>query len=435
MGGVSIGKIISAVVTLSVTGISTVAQDYKISFTGSGQSTSVSSVVVQNLTQGTEVTLMGNEILHLTGTITGVAATNAESGSGITFSPNPMSELSVMNFYLKGTGKTLISVFDMSGREILRKDQDLGTGEHSFRISGLKAGMYMVRVTAGEESFNGKLISSSGTLKSAGIDYINSGSSNKKGKASKGSLALVVMHYSHGDRLKFIGVSGNYRTLVVRVPESDAEINFGFHACTDADNNSYAVVEIGNQVWMAENLKTTKYNDGTPIPVIQDKLAWLNLDRNYDIGYCWYNNDPDKYKNRYGALYNAWAVYGGPFNAKNVCPAGWHVPEEQEFYELSLLLDPDSHLGQYSDIAGGKLKSSGTTYWESPNTGATNEVGFTAFPGGQRDVFGEFVGVGKSGVWWSDKGLASYSMQYNSTTVHFSEGGNEYGRSVRCIKD
>ena len=433
MGG-NIGKI-TAIVTLSVTCISADGQDYKINFIGSGQSTTVSSVVVQNLTQGSEITVNGNDVLHLTGTITGIATTNPESGSGITFSPNPMREESVINFNQKGPGKTLISVFDMAGREILRKEQDLGTGEHSFRISGLKAGLYMVRVTAGEESFNGKLICSSARVVNAGIEYISSVSSNTKDKASKGSSALVSMHYSYGDRLKFIGVSGKYRTLVVIVPESDTEIKFSFHACTDADNNGYAVVEIGKQVWMAENLKTTKYNDGTPIPIVQDKSAWLNLDMNYGIGYCWYDNDPDKYKNRYGALYNAWAIYGGPFNAKNVCPVGWHVPEEQEFYELSLYLDSDSELGQYSDIAGGKLKSTGTAYWESPNTGATNEVGFTAFPGGNRNVFGEFTGEGKYGVWWSDKGLACYSMQYNSTTVHFSEGGNEYGRSVRCVKD
>ena len=96
------------------------------------------------------------------------------------------------------------------------------------------------------------------------------------------------MEYTTGDRLKFTGISGNYSTVKTDIPESDKTITFNFIACTDGDNNNYPVVEIGTQVWMAENLKTTKYSDGTDIPLVTSNTAWIPLTT---PGYCWYNNN------------------------------------------------------------------------------------------------------------------------------------------------
>jgi uncharacterized protein (TIGR02145 family) len=423
--------LISSSITIS---LSISAQDYLLTFKGKGQNTSVSSVIVQNITQGTEITINGNDILHLKGSVTGIAAGKPESAAGITFSPNPMSENSVMEFSLLNPEKATISVFDMSGREILRKDADLEGGRHAFRISGLKAGLYLIRVKAGQKVFNGKLISSSSSEGNCSIVYMNSESVYGKDPVSKGSSAEVIMPYSSGDRLKFTGIDGKHKTVIVATPESNRQIEFGFYACSDADGNNYPVVEIGQQVWMAENLRTTKYQDGTAIPNVTSNSSWSALDMNHDIGYCWYGNDL-KYKDKYGALYNSWAVHGGPMMDKNVCPTGWHVPGEYEWYDLALYLDPGSILSVVSEIAGGSLKEAGTKSWENPNTGATNSTGFSALPGGRRSYDGTFTGMGKAGYWMSDKGLSFHTMVHNAPNLFFTEGGTEYGHSVRCIKD
>lgn len=108
------------------------------------------------------------------------------------------------------------------------------------------------------------------------------------------------MAYSTGDRLKFTGISGNYSTVKTDIPTSDKTLTFNFIPCTDGDNNNYPVVEIGSQVWMGENLKTTKYTDGSLIPLVSDGAAWA---ANYTPAYCWFNNDESIYDDTHGALY------------------------------------------------------------------------------------------------------------------------------------
>ena len=154
---------------------------------------------------------------------------------------------------------------------------------------------------------------------------------------------------------------------------------------TDYDGNHYSSVLIGSQIWMAENLKTIKYNDGTAIPLVTDATEWSNLTTH---GYCWYNNDEATYGDTYGALYNWYTVETG-----NLCPTGWHVPTDAEWTELIDYLGGES-------VAGGKLKETGTTHWNSPNPGATNETGFTTLPGGYRaDFNGSSGDIGNGGYW------------------------------------
>lgn len=198
---------------------------------------------------------------------------------------------------------------------------------------------------------------------------------------------------------------------------------------TDIDGNIYRTVKIGDQWWMAENLKTTKLNDGTVIPLTADKDVWLSLSSEYMLAMSWYGNDQSN-KSVYGGLYN-WAAAGND----QICPSGWRLPDSQDFYELCLFIDPESAMGYYSGTAGGALKEQGTTHWNSPNAGATDAYGFTALPGGSRNVIGDFENLGKTGSWWSDNGLASMHISYDDPMAGFSEGGNEYGRSIRCIKE
>jgi uncharacterized protein (TIGR02145 family) len=188
---------------------------------------------------------------------------------------------------------------------------------------------------------------------------------------------------------------------------------------TDVDGNVYNVVRIGSQLWIKENLKTTKFNDGSAIPLVIDNTAWAGLTT---PGYCWYNNNETTYKNTYGALYNWYTV-----NTGKLCPIGWYVSTDAEWTILT------TFLGGYQ-VAGGKLKETDTTHWNSPNTGATNETDFTALPGGYRyDFDGSFLVLGIYGIWWTQTNVRE--MNNRSSAIITSGYSYKCGFSVRCLKN
>ncbi len=195
---------------------------------------------------------------------------------------------------------------------------------------------------------------------------------------------------------------------------------------TDIDGNVYKTVKIGSQWWMAENLKTTKYRNGNPIPNVTDNTQWGNLTTG---AYCNYNNDIN-YVNTYGRLYNWYAVS----DSRNIAPVGWHVPTDAEWTTLTTYLGGES-------VAGGKLKESGTAHWSLVNAGATNETGFTALPGGYRDLNGIcFNLIACGGFWWSsteydtNNALSRYMADYLGLVLR-GYYGKTHGFSVRCVKD
>ena len=194
---------------------------------------------------------------------------------------------------------------------------------------------------------------------------------------------------------------------------------------TDIEGNVYHTVIIGTQEWMLENLKTTKYRDGTSIPNVTNNTSWSNLTTG---AYCDYNNTPSN-SATYGKLYNWYAAT----DAHNIAPTGWHVPTDAEWSTLITYLEGES-------VAGGKLKEIGTTHWISPNTGATNETGFTALPGGKRQYNRTFYGIGVIGCWWSATEYnATYAwyhgMGYGGSNAERNGDNKEVGFSVRCLRD
>jgi len=192
----------------------------------------------------------------------------------------------------------------------------------------------------------------------------------------------------------------------------------------DIDGNVYNIVIIGTQIWLTENLITTKFNDSIPIPLITDSYEWINLTTS---GYCWGYDDPSD-RMIYGALYNWYAV-----NTGKLAPKGWHIPTESDWITLQ------NYLGGAS-VAGGKLKEKGTSHWNAPNTGATNESGFLALPGSYRSkVNGTIPTKFLSGVWWSSTGsidsFGRFLLEYNSAASDYRNDNGTYGLSVRCIRD
>jgi len=194
----------------------------------------------------------------------------------------------------------------------------------------------------------------------------------------------------------------------------------------DIDGNAYKTVKIGSQIWMSENLKTSHYRNGDSIPTVTDNTAWSVFTTG---ARCWYNNDSTTYENPYGNLYNWYAVVDN----RNICPIGFHIPSNMEW---STLVD---YLGGES-IAGGKMKATGTIYWDSSNTGATNESGFTALGGGARIYNGSFAGF--RGV-THFRSTSEYATTFNWSSILYAHNSTEYrgylaknsGAFVRCLKD
>ncbi len=200
----------------------------------------------------------------------------------------------------------------------------------------------------------------------------------------------------------------------------------------DIDNNRYDIITIGTQTWMAANLRTTRYNDGTVIPLIQDATAWSTASTNGAPAYCWYNNETANLI-AYGALYNWFAINKSSNGNKNVCPTGWHVPTDGEWTMLTTFL---GGVG----VAGGKMKEAGLAHWLAPNTGATNASGFAGLPGSNGSFAGEFSYLGYYGVFWSSTETIATdawnrSLYWDVDDVYKNNVQKGNGFSVRCLRD
>jgi uncharacterized protein (TIGR02145 family) len=236
------------------------------------------------------------------------------------------------------------------------------------------------------------------------------GSFNDTIKELKGQTLYYVRAYA-------ININGTGYGSVGVVTTIDSSV-------TDADNNHYRIVQIGTQVWMAENLKTTKFNDGTSIPLVIDEPDWEGLST---PGYCWYGNNVAS-KNTYGALYNWYTV-----TSDNFSPVGWHVPTQADWTALNDFLGGDL-------IAGYKLKEAGIVHWANPNAGATNSTGFTGLPGGARSPGVGYDFQTNYGYFWSvteNTGTTAWGpyLYYNDGTDHLIFWDKVSGFSVRCIRN
>jgi uncharacterized protein (TIGR02145 family) len=202
---------------------------------------------------------------------------------------------------------------------------------------------------------------------------------------------------------------------------------------TDATNDcEYESITIGEQLWMAENLKVTHYNNGDEIPTGLDNNTWANT---IDGAYAIYDDDPANAA-IYGNLYNWYAVD----DDRSIAPEGWHIPSDDEYTTLTDYLGGES-------VSGGKMKEAGTEHWDSPNTGATNESGFTALPGGWRydnsggaDNIGNYSAMGTNGSYWttfnSGDGIARrLSTDYDRENTTQDDPTKSSGFQVRCLAD
>ncbi|MGL1888953.1 MAG: fibrobacter succinogenes major paralogous domain-containing protein [Reichenbachiella sp.] len=197
-------------------------------------------------------------------------------------------------------------------------------------------------------------------------------------------------------------------------------------ALEDIEGNYYKIDEIGSQTWMAENLRTTKYNDGADIPEVTNNEEWSTLTT---PGYAWYNNDSGNYADDYGALYNWYTV-----ETDKLCPTDWHIPTHDEINTLV-----EFYGG--SELAGGKLKKYDSNYWEDPNSGVEDFNIFSAVGAGYKSTDGSTVLIHEETLFWSStksesentSGILHLSNSEEHAVLSFSNWN--YGYSIRCIKD
>ncbi len=205
---------------------------------------------------------------------------------------------------------------------------------------------------------------------------------------------------------------------------------------TDIDGNIYKTVKIGDQWWMAENLKVTKFRNGDSIPYVTSDSIWSILKSGV---YCVQNN-ADSNVETYGLLYNGYAVS----DSRNIAPEVWHIPTDEDWKTLEIHLgmsqfEADDEFSRGTN-EGGKLKETGMTHWDSPNTGAHNESGVSALPGGDRIKDGLFARKYITSEFWTSTEFGSYylwyrTLSYNNSEIWRFNQSKNYGSSVRCIKD
>ncbi|UCH14059.1 MAG: hypothetical protein JSV22_13270 [Bacteroidales bacterium] len=216
---------------------------------------------------------------------------------------------------------------------------------------------------------------------------------------------------------------------------------------SDFDGNSYSTVQIGSQIWMAENLKTTHYSNGASLV---DGTGLADISGDYTTKYCFVYADNSANKNTYGLLYTWAAAVNGtsgsnavPSGIQGVCPAGWHLPSDEEWKELEIYLGMSESEADNEDWRGtdqgGKLKESGTTHWNSPNEGATNASGFTAIAAGHRTNADTYTNMNTGACFWSTTSADSQAwtrlLLYNNAAVRRTDYFKNFAFSVRCVKD
>jgi uncharacterized protein (TIGR02145 family) len=249
-------------------------------------------------------------------------------------------------------------------------------------------------------------------------------------------LTLLLNSISVAQKINIHTNSGTDAYNIADIDSITFDVTTETSTVTDIDGNVYQTVKIGTQWWMAENLKVTHYRNGEAIPNVTDSTEWESLATG---AWCSYNNEAGNIAT-YGLLYNWYTVDDN----RNIAPDGWHVPTDEEWKMLEIHLGMSQSEADTTDWRGtdegGKLKEDGTTHWNNPNTGATNESGFLALPGGYCVITGTFANIGDLAYFWpSTENISNRAwhrvLGYNNSVVYRETSYKRHGFSVRCVRD
>jgi len=403
------------------------AQNYFLTFAGTGDANTIDSIQVRNLTQGTILKLSGTDTLQLLGVLEVQNRLNNGNESVLIY-PNPMDQTGFFEFDAPHSGPATIEVFNVSGKRLIQARLDLKKGHQKFRMGNLDFGMNYIEISSSDYRLTGTILCQRKGNETANLEQENGNTFYLNGARISTTTSMVkTMQYSDGELLFIKAFSASFSSVITLVPTSNALINIPFFDCTDGDGNHYSTVKIGDQVWMAENLKTTRFLNGDTIPNMANGFQWATADSS---GYCNHSNNPEN-ATTYGRLYNWYSV----IDNRNLAPAGWHIPTSTEWQTLV-----DGNGGKY--LAGGKLKETGNMHWVSPNSGASNALGFSALPGGNRNDLANFYNKGINGFWWTQTEITGagsfgvhFSMYTNTPYCEHANADKHMGFALRCVKD
>jgi uncharacterized protein (TIGR02145 family) len=454
--------------TISISGIiiSAIAQKPTmiLTFTAddNDQFVPLDSVLIENLTQGGDTTLYAPDTVLVLDYVTGIGESEAIEENTFSVSqnyPNPFNGKTEVNLFLPEKDNIKITVRDILGRELAHYENTLNRGNHNFAFYSGNEKYYLFTIIGKQTSQTIKMLNAGSHMSNGEKCKIDYTGSNVNASGFKSQRAINNFGFTLGDELMFTAYAstaiGNLGSaVVVDTPEINTIYEFdiigglrcpGMPTLSDIDGNVYNTVQIGNQCWMKENLKTTTYSNGTPIPNITDNQEWTTISTG---AYAWQENDIS-WKNVYGAIYN-WYTTVDP---NGLCPDGWHVPSDDEWTVLT------DFIGGTGSPHGNEMKScrrvnsplgGGCNTTEHPRWNeyyeyyGTDDYGFSGLPGGNRDCVspGSFGNIGIIGKWWSSSqygpyDLAGYrALHYDYLTISYEGHDNKhFGYSIRCLKD
>jgi len=409
-------------------------QDIIVDFSGRYENSAVNlnSVLIENETQGTSITIFDNfsvNLTELTSDITKYEATNKDI---ITY-PNPFSVNTKIEFSSNFSENVEISISNITGQTIYFYKGLIFKGRNRITFSSNYSGLFILSLKSENLNFSKKVFCLEGTETKLKVNLISE-NSNITSKSKE-------LFYNIGDRLKFTGFYNDMKTVITASPTSSCSYEFDFYECKDFDQNNYSIVKIGEQWWTAENIKSTHYSDGT---ALSDGTNAGNIENNFTSKYYFFYNNSSSHKEIYGLLYTWKAVMNNsaptnenPSNVQGICPNGWHIPSESEWDEMRDYLDGWESMH-------GKVKSVGTELWISPNDDATNESGLSIIPGGIRFDDGDFQYLNEEAFFWNTfgdnnnnaaRGYSFFSTLPSESYYIYTFNLYNYGQSVRCVKN
>jgi uncharacterized protein (TIGR02145 family) len=291
-------------------------------------------------------------------------------------------------------------------------------GTFNAVLTNLPSGLVIIKATIGNRTMGSKVMVHANNQGNPEISIVDI-----PGTANQKSLELAEVEYSHGDRFLITATQNYMKSNIAVSPQTDMVVNLEFPVCTDADGNQYETVQIGNQLWMAENLRSTTFSNGDRMIPVAQNSDWRSLKSAAYSSFDGYN----VVKHENGLLYNGFAA----LDERNICPQGWRVPSDDDWTVLQQYMDEN----QYSTTAGSMLIAE--TEWQKQGS---NVFGFNAVPAGLRYAHDGKIGhVGVHGRWWSSTIAApekAWNRYINSDKDYLGRGQYDlrYGYSVRCIK-
>lgn len=419
-----------------------------------GEHVPLNSIFIENITQGGDTVLYSPDSALVLDYTTGTDETWTTPEQGFFVSqnfPNPVADQTTIRLFLPASDRLQFTVSDIMGRIWINRNYRLKSGYHFFTFYPGMEQLYFLSVRTNDHIRTIKIInmkigaSASETCK---FEYM---SQSVIIDGFKAESSLNGFDFSLGDMLKFISSSALGERVITGEPLDDQTFYFhytgdpcpGMPTVTDIEGNIYNTVQINDQCWMKENLKTTTYNSGTAIPNVTNAIEWSNLDSG---AYVWYDHD-STWKDQYGALYN-WLATDDP---GGLCPTGWHIPTDEEWTALTDYIGgtgiPNANklksCSQVNSPLGGNCTTDEHPRWDADNANGnygTDDYGFSALPGGNRSSSGTFDDIGTRGLWWSSTEFGIYNAKHRRLRNGYGgiDIGNHdmhFGLSVRCLKN